>query len=521
MPKRTSRIGGFAAQNSGTIKNCYSVVRLNTKGQISGGFAGENSANISHSYSYCRLRGLTGGFAGDNGGDTEENCYYLHNEKAGSKRLQKLSDSLRGQRLKELKKSEDAARLGFDMEAVWEFKDTGTPLPFIAEHWMFDVQHATNIGRYAIPLSEDMPTDESDVEAEVESTGIQVIAIRDPEGLWELAQHINDGDQELAASFIRLEADIDLGGKEWLPIGNNRTYPFTGIFDGQGYTIKNFVIKNKKVENKGFFGFVNGGEVYNLSVDCIIRGGTCCGGLIAQNEGGIVGCCSAVIYIKGKKGSFGGLVGRNTGTIFQSYSAGIISAAIIPIWWLLIPLSLLILLLLFLKPASLLPTFAPVPYDKDAIPIPGESIMPSTDENFVSFQFKQEITVPLDTGLCKFEFKNPGNSNHNIVVQLQFTDAQAVRVMGSTGRSQTDQQKLDDTPGYDPENYRTVIAESGSIQPGYQMEELRMVNHSNGATIPPGKYNAMVYLVFYDIETNNRAMLESQLPVVIEVVPSQ
>lgn len=44
-----------------------------------------------------------------------------------------------------------------------------------------------------------------------------------------------------------------------------------------------------------------------------------------------------------------------------------------------------------------------------------------------------------------------------------------------------------------------------------------MVTHDNGATLPAGKYNAMVYLVFYDTETNNRAMLESQLPVVITV----
>ena len=33
----------------------------------------------------------------------------------------------------------------------------------------------------------------------------------------------------------------------------------------------------------------------------------------------------------------------------------------------------------------------------------------------------------------------------------------------------------------------------------------------------PGTYSAVIYLVPYDIETNSRAMLESQLPVTIEV----
>lgn len=62
-----------------------------------------------------------------------------------------------------------------------------------------------------------------------------------------------------------------------------------------------------------------------------------------------------------------------------------------------------------------------------------------------------------------------------------------------------------------------MLAESGAIRPGYQLKDLRLIEQPNGAAIPPGDYNAMVYLVFYDVKTNNRAMLESQLPVVISV----
>lgn len=123
------------------------------------------------------------------------------------------------------------------------------------------------------------------------------------------------------------------------------------------------------------------------------------------------------------------------GTIFQSYAAGTIKAIIIPIWWGLPLLALLLLLLFLFRPIGILPTFAPVPYDEDQIPIPGETVVPNTDGNFVSFQFEQDIDIALNTGMCNFQFKNPGNSNHDIMDSVQFTDAQAIRVMGSTGRS--------------------------------------------------------------------------------------
>lgn len=516
MPKKNGRLGGFAAQNSGKIENCYSVVRMDTKGVTAGGFVGENTGAVSKSYSRCRLKGLTGGFTGDGGGNTDQSCYFFHEEKAGSKKLEKLCDPIRGQRLKEIEKDEDVQNLGFDVGTIWERHDGKAPLRFIADNWLYDVSQSSKFAQYLLTAETSTDPDNSGKGAADKQPEVQVIAISTAYELWRLAKQINEGDRTVAAAYIRLEDDISLGGKEWIPIGRDRTCAFTGIFDGGGHTIKNFVIKDKKTENKGFFGFIKGGEVYNLSIDCHMKGGTCSGGIAAQCEDGIIGFCAAIIELKGKNGSFGGLVGRNTGAIFQSYAAGRIIFILIP-WWLGIPILGILLLIVLLRVPGILPTFAPVPYDKDQVPIPNEQLLPNTDGNFVSFQFEQKIDVDLVTGLCKFAFKNPGNSNHNIVVQLQFTDAQATRVMGSTGRTPEDQKKLDDNPNYDPETYRMVIAESGAIRPSFQLEDLRLVRQPNGAHVPPGDYNAMVYLVFYDIESNNRAMLESQLPVIISV----
>lgn len=494
MPKQICRTGGFAGQNSGNVTDCYSIVEL--RGKNAGGFVGNHTGLIERSFRMGALRDLTGGFFGSGNGQMASS-YFFHYEKENSKHLKKVQDPLYGQRISEIKDVADIKQLGFDTDHIWEYTDGKPLLKFNPESWMYDLGKS--------PRSMQL----------IETP----ILIETAEQLWEFANQINEGERALSESYVQLTADIDLGGKEWVPIGKDRTRAFTGLFDGAGHTVKNFVIKDKNTENKGFFGFCKG-EIYNLTVDCRIKGGGCAGGLVAQCDGGIIGCCAAIVEIVGKDGCYGGLVGVNTGTIFQSYAAG--RVVIAGIWWLPWLLGstgflLLLLAVLVLRFPDRLPAFAPVPYDKDQVPIPDATIAPNTDGNYVSFQFEQDITVNLSTGLCKFGFQNPGNSNHNIVVQLQFTDAQAIRVLGSTGRTQNEQKKLESNPGYNPETYRTVIAESGAIQPGYKLEDLRLVAQPNGATIPPGSYNAMVYLVFYDIKTNERAMLESQLPVVINV----
>jgi Cu2+-exporting ATPase len=104
--------------------------------------------------------------------------------------------------------------------------------------------------------------------------------VRDGEEVTVPIENVNKGDKKFTKANVRLESDIDLNGREWEPIGNARTVAFSGVFNGNGYVIKNFSIKSKNKENKGFFGFLKG-EVYNLTVDCIIKGIGCCGALVA------------------------------------------------------------------------------------------------------------------------------------------------------------------------------------------------------------------------------------------------
>lgn len=90
-----------------------------------------------------------------------------------------------------------------------------------------------------------------------------------------LIDAINAGDS-MSGKTIKLEADIDMKGGEWTPIGQTggngvKTY-FQGTFDGNGKTIKNFVItKSHDGEHyaTGMFGFIDaaGASIKNLNVE--------------------------------------------------------------------------------------------------------------------------------------------------------------------------------------------------------------------------------------------------------------
>lgn len=90
---------------------------------------------------------------------------------------------------------------------------------------------------------------------------------------------VNVSGNSYSGKTIKLTADIDLKGEAWEPIGQAggngvKTY-FQGVFDGQGYTIKNMTIKPNATYGKGanyatgFFGFVDAGDavIKNVTFD--------------------------------------------------------------------------------------------------------------------------------------------------------------------------------------------------------------------------------------------------------------
>lgn len=492
MPKTNSRQGGFVAQNQGKIENCFSLVQVKGKGVYLGGFAGENSGEIKTSYAYSVLKGRDSGFIGSDTGKSDEKCYFFHDEKKESKTVRRLLDVEKAIALDDWKE-EEMQYLEYDTE-IWRYGSKRCPMLFVEESWMYTVSEASISDRKKIEIS-------------------------CAEDLIKWAEEVNKGNQEACNAYVFQTDDINLKGKNWNPIGSNKKTAFCGIFNGNGHTVKNFIIKDKKLDNQGFFGFLKG-SVYNLSVDCILSGGLYAGGIAAQCEEGIIGCCSAAIEIKDADCIGGGLVGRNTGYIFQSYAAGRFSFVVIP--WMPLGMAAGILAILYVIFFILIPSLENVPVyeqidrDPTQIPIAGDVTIQKNGTNFISFQFEEGISVDLSTGLCTLHFKNPNASNHYVVVHLQMTDAVAKAVMGGTGRPKEEQEEIEAREGYDPNAYRVTIAESLAIDPGYQIDDLQLTEFAKNNLVP-GTYSAIIYLVPYDMETNGRAMLESQLPVTIEV----
>lgn len=125
---------------------------------------------------------------------------------------------------------------------------------------------------------------------------------------------------------VLLMNDIDLGGAEWIPIGDDRFQrtEWHGVFDGQGYTISNFKITKKTDRDDadkssyGLFGNVKG-TVKNLTVSGVSISGTpkFIGALVGRLNGGLIENCHVVdSKVTCNNWTIGGLVGQfNDGKI--------------------------------------------------------------------------------------------------------------------------------------------------------------------------------------------------------------
>ena len=116
------------------------------------------------------------------------------------------------------------------------------------------------------------PETEIPVDYYVDTVGNYVVATE--QGLQAIAEGINAGELP-ADTKIVLNKDIDLNNmrsltSNWTPIGTEEA-PFTGVIDGQGYTIKNLtLVEEEAKEGKAHVGFIGFGKdvtVKNLTFE--------------------------------------------------------------------------------------------------------------------------------------------------------------------------------------------------------------------------------------------------------------
>jgi hypothetical protein len=116
-------------------------------------------------------------------------------------------------------------------------------------------------------------------------------------------------------------------GKGWQPIGTLNT-TFIGTLDGQGYEIRDLFINRPDEIFVGLFGIVDeGGRIEDIGVVNADVTGEVVGGLVGRN-GGTVSNSYSSGNVSGEEGA-GGLVGfnNNDGTVSNSYSTGYVTGS--------------------------------------------------------------------------------------------------------------------------------------------------------------------------------------------------
>ena len=161
-----------------------------------------------------------------------------------------------------------------------------------------------------------------------ENGGPNTIYINTAADLAQLAADVNGGDSKRDKTYL-LANDIDLSGyANWTPIG---TYDyatstelwFSGVFDGQGYTIRNLTCTSATDGFAGLFGNFNG-TVQNLILrDAQITSELNAGAVVSENYGGqVLNCAMIGGSVKGNK-LVGGIAGLNDGGIIENcYATG-------------------------------------------------------------------------------------------------------------------------------------------------------------------------------------------------------
>ena len=144
---------------------------------------------------------------------------------------------------------------------------------------------------------------------------------------------------KLTADIVFTESDFVEGGAfynegaGWVPIGADSSNDFTGVFDGNGHTIRGLYVNISGTSDvyAGLFGY-NRGTIQNLGMtDGSVSAETTSGSAYA---GGIAGRNSRTISNSYNTGSVsggnyaGGIAGENfEGTISNSYNTGSVSAS--------------------------------------------------------------------------------------------------------------------------------------------------------------------------------------------------
>lgn len=157
-------------------------------------------------------------------------------------------------------------------------------------------------------------------------TSVDGVAAADKAACAELTQNIKVNSGVLQSDGSLADAS---GFTAWTPISTDDENPYTGTFDGKGYTISGLYFNNTNNSNLiGLFGYVgSGSKICNVGiVDSYFNGRSSIGGVCGYCIfGGEITNCYNTGTVIGTGVNIGGVCGYNNGTITDCYNTGNVS----------------------------------------------------------------------------------------------------------------------------------------------------------------------------------------------------
>ena len=134
------------------------------------------------------------------------------------------------------------------------------------------------------------------------------------------------------------------------------------------------------------------------------------------------------------------------------------------------------------------PDYAPQKQEQNAETIPddtGEKMENPEGGGAVSLTYSNEVTIDISDKAAALYFANPGKSNQDMVIQIAIQD--------------------------------TIILQSGTLSPGNQVKILNLLEGAEDM-LQPGGYEGKFIVLYYDLTSGEKSMVNTEIPVTINVV---
>ena len=134
---------------------------------------------------------------------------------------------------------------------------------------------------------------------------------------------------------------------------------------------------------------------------------------------------------------------------------------------------------------TLAPDYAPQKAEEYAEPVTGDSeekMDVSQGGGAVSMVYQKEVHISLSDNMANLMFQNPSKSVNDIVLQIVIVSEDGTE---------------------------TVIAQSGTLSPGYKIEQLELIK--DAAKLSVGDYTGRYNVLYYDPDSGEKAVLNGNI----------